>query len=67
MTSVYWTLDQQAEDTAPDLFMGSLPYMAPEQCMSKKLDGRSDIYSLAVVLFQLIASQLKRPQCQDHK
>lgn len=39
-------------------FMGTLAYVSPEQVMDRPLDGRSDIYSLGVVLFQLATGQL---------
>jgi Protein kinase domain/PEGA domain len=32
---------------------GKFQYMSPEQCLSKPLDRRSDIFSLGVVLFEL--------------
>ena len=39
--------------------MGSPPYMSPEQCLAEEnLDNRSDIYSLAVVIFEALSGQL---------
>jgi serine/threonine protein kinase len=44
--------------TQTGTFMGTLPYMSPEQCMNKELDGRSDLYSLGIMLYQLATGQL---------
>ncbi len=36
---------------------GTRPYMAPEQWMGKKQDGRTDQYALACLLYELISSE----------
>lgn len=38
--------------------LGSPPYMAPEQWESEGVDHRTDIYSLGVILFQMLTGQL---------
>jgi serine/threonine-protein kinase len=39
-------------------FLGTPAYMSPEQCMQRPIDGRADIYTCGVLLFQLVTGRL---------
>jgi serine/threonine protein kinase len=53
------------EKTETGIFKGKLPYMPPEQARGQRFDGRADIFSLGVTLFEaLVGHRLRRAETQ---
>jgi eukaryotic-like serine/threonine-protein kinase len=53
------------QKTAPGILLGKLSYMSPEQARNEAVDARADIYSVGVILWELLTGRRLFPPDKD--
>lgn len=57
IAKVFIETNNAQHHTKTGTVIGTPAYMSPEQCLGKALDGRSDLYSLACVMYEFLCGE----------
>jgi len=56
----------KTEKTAPGVIYGKVSYMSPEQARGEPLDGRTDLYAVGIILWELLTGRQLFPQHEQN-